>query len=218
MAQKLALPLNNCTITAMYKDDSNPAYQHDWDAGGHFGLDMYGSPATFYASGNGTVVGVGGSASVGVGYWVAIKYTNVYRWSMNSSSLTTLPAVIVRYFHLASKSSLKVGDSVTLDTVIGRMGNTGAWNMGTHLHVEADTDINYPLYTPTLTGAAGGLYAGVRGSGDTTIDPCTIFFRKTSAPENQTVGYSQSYCNTHGTSEPYINTAKVNALNNKTFS
>ncbi|MGN0629014.1 MAG: hypothetical protein ACI4IW_05250 [Oscillospiraceae bacterium] len=111
-----------------------------------------------------------------------------------------------------------IGNSVTLDTVIGKVGNTGAWDMGTHLHVEADTNANYPLYTPTLTGAAGGLYADIRGSGDTAIDPCTIFFRKTSAPENRTVGYSQSCCNTHGTSEPYISTAKINALSNKTFS
>ena len=79
MAQKLCVPINKSTITAMYKDDSNPAYKHEWDSGGHFGLDMHGTPSTFYASGIGTVVGSGGASKSGVGYWVAIRYNNVYQ-------------------------------------------------------------------------------------------------------------------------------------------
>lgn len=217
MAQKLALPINNCTITAMYKDDSNPAYKHEWDPGGHFGLDMVGSPNPFYASGDGKVVGVGGTSTSGVGFWVAIKYDNVFKWSMTSTALSTVSSIIMRYFHLAQKPALSVGQSVTMDTKIGTYGKTGALSMAAHLHIEVDTDVNYPTYTPTLTGAAGGLSAGIRGSGDTTFDPCSILFVKTSAPESQSIHYSQSYCDIHGTTEKYINVAKVDKLATKTF-
>jgi len=217
MAQKLALPINKCTITAMYKDDSNPAYKHEWDAGGHFGLDMVGYPNPIYASGNGKVVGVGGAATAGVGFWVAVQYDNVYQWNMSTTSLKVIPSIIMRYFHLAKKSNLSVGQLVNLNTIIGTYGNTGVFKMNAHLHIEVDTDVKYPLYTPTLTGAAGGLYAGIRGTGDTTFDPCSILFVKTSSPESQTANYSQSYCDIHGTSEPYINVAKVNKLATKTF-
>ena len=217
-AQYLALPLNHCSITAMYQEDSNPAYQHEWDSAGHFGLDMSGYSNPFYASGNGVVVGVGGEARTGVGYWVAIRYDNVYAWNMNNDKLNIIPSIIMRYFHLASKSTLKVGQTVNLNTVIGTYGHTGSWydRMYAHLHVEVDTDIDNPLYTPTLTGAAGGLYAGNRGSTDTTFDPCTIFFIKSSAPENQTLTYSQSKCDKHpSANEYYINVTKMNKFMNQ---
>lgn len=116
----------------------------------------------------------------------------------------------MRYFHLASKSTLKVGQEVNPTTPIGTYGHTGQWymKMRDHLHVEVDTDIEHALYTPTLTGAAGGLYAGSRGSGDTTFDPCSIFFIKDS---NQTLTYSQSKCDIHpNANEYYINVAKMN--------
>lgn len=216
MAQKLALPINKCNITVMFKEDS-PGYAHDWYPPCHFGMDMTGTVNPFYASGVGKVVGVGGAATVGVGFWAAIQYDNVYKWSMSSSSLTTLSSVIVRYFHLAAKPALTVGQSVSLATKIGTYSNTGSAKMNAHLHVEVDTDVNYPLYTPTLEGAAGGLYAGTRGTGDTTIDPSSVFFIKTSADEYQALSYSQSYCNTHGTAEPYINTAKITKWKQQTF-
>lgn len=180
---------------------------------------MYGTPSTFYASGNGKVVGVGGTATTGVGFWVAIQYDNVYKWNMNNDSKTTVSSIVMRYFHLASKSNLKVGNSVTLDSVVGTMGNTGVLKMGVHLHVEVDTDTKNPLYTPTLTGAAGGLYAGIRGSVDTTFDPCSVLWRKTSLPEKQTLTYSQSKCDKHpSANEYYINVAKIDKFVTKTFS
>lgn len=219
MAQYLALPINDCTITAMYKGDSSPAYQHEWDSAGHFGLDMYGSPATFYASGNGKVVGVGGTKTTGVGYWAAIQYESVYRWDMNNST-ESAASIVMRYFHLKSEPSLTVGQNVTLDTVIGTIGNTGQWHqtMRPHLHIEADTDTAYPLYTPTLTGAAGGLKPGIRGSGDTTFDPCTVLWVKKSSPENQNLYYSQSKCGKHpNANEYYINVSKMNMFATKTF-
>lgn len=90
--------------------------------------------------------------------------------------------------------------------------------MKAHLHVEVDTDVNYPLYTPTLTGNVGGLYAGTRGSGDTTFDPTSIFFVKTSSPEQQTLSYAQSKCDKHpSANEHYINTAKMTTWATKTF-
>lgn len=217
MAQKLALPLNKCTIHAMYKGDSNPAYQHEYTASGHFGLDMTGTYNPFYASGTGKVLGKGGTATTGVGYWVAIQYDNVYKWNMSNTSLSIVPSIVMRYFHLASPCKLREGAPVDLDTIVGTYGSTGQLKMSPHLHIEVDTDITYYNYTPTLDGAAGGLYKGTRGAGDTTFDPCSVLFRKSSSPELQTLSYKQTYCDIHGTSEPYINTAKVNKLKTKTF-
>lgn len=197
-AQYLALPINNCTITAMYKEDSSPAYKHEYKVD-HYGLDMYGWPNPFYASGNGTVVGVGGEKLKGVGYWAAIRYDNVYSWNMENDNLRVLPSIIVRYYHLLEKPSLTEGQKVTLETRIGTYDKTGQWynTMGKHLHVEVDTDIKNPLYTPTLRGSVGGLYAGNQGEGDTTIDPCTVFFKKESGVENQSLNYDKLYCGEH---------------------
>lgn len=216
--QYLTFPINHCCITAMYQEDSNPAYQHEWDDGGHFGLDMTGWSNPFYASGNGTVAGVGGTATSGVGYWVAIQYDNVYAWNTNNTSLRIIPSIVMRYFHLASMSNLEVGDSVNLNTLIGTYGHTGQWwdRMGAHLHVEVDTDIKNPLYTPTLTHDVGDLYAGTPGAGDTTFDPCTVFFIKKSSPEEQTLTYSQSTCNKHpNVGEYYINVNKMKVFSTK---
>lgn len=218
--QYLALPINNCSITAMYQDDSNPAYQHEWDSGGHFGLDMIGSPNPFYASGIGEVVGKGGTATTGVGYWVAIRYNNVYSWNMANDSRSIIPTIIVRYYHLASASALNAGDPVSLNTVIGTYGNTGKWHnsMGPHLHVEADTSIANALSTPTLTIPTGGLSAGNRASNCTTIDPCSVFFIKESTPECQNLSYSQSTCDVHPNSdEYYVNTIKMSRFMEQTF-
>lgn len=96
-------------------------------------------------------------------------------------------------------------------TKIGTYSNTGVLNMGKHLHVEVDTDLKNPLYTPTLTGNAGGLFAGLRGSGDTTVNPLLVFKKKISAPENQTVGISQSYCKYHP-DEAYVPASRINAI------
>lgn len=179
---------------------------------------MTGTVNPFYASGDGTVVDIGGIGITGVGYWTAIRYDNVYKWSTGTSSLTIVPAIIVRYFHLASKPSLKCGKPVNLDTIIGTYGHTGKWHdrMGSHPHVEVDTDINYPLYTPTLTGAAGGLFPRYRDSRDTTIDPASVFFLKKTAPENQTLGYMQSKCDKHpSANELYINVSEINTWKTK---
>ncbi len=217
MAQHLALPINKCVLTVMYKEDSAPAYAHEWDSAGHFGLDMYGSPNPFYASGNGVVVGVGGEANIGVGLWVAIQYDNVYQWNMDNNNEICLPSIIMRYFHLNSYNVRK-GQQVTLDTKIGTYGNTGELAMGAHLHIEVDTDTTYPLYTPTISTSKGGLRAGIRGEGDTTFDPCSVLYRKTSSPEKQTLSFSQSKCDKHPqANEYYINEEKVNIMKTKTF-
>ena len=207
--QKLVLPIDKSIITVMYKEDS-PAYEHEHGEGyPHYAIDMYSHyGSSLRASGNGTVVGVGGSPNIGVGYWVAIQYNNVVRWEYNSSTTNIIPGVVLRYFHLSSMSSLEVGDTVNTNTIIGYYGNTGSkQGMDPHLHLEVDTDTNYPLYTPTLSGNKGGLYAGTRGDGDTTIEPCTVLFKSTIL--NQTIDSQQSYCAIHPGTEPYINENKV---------
>ena len=89
--------------------------------------------------------------------------------------------IAMRYYHLES-ISVKVGQKVTKDTVIGYYGNTGA-SSGAHLHIEVDHDIKYPNYTPQTSRSNEVLKSGV----DSTLNPVDILWCKTSAPDNQSV-------------------------------
>ena len=82
---------------------------------------------------------------------------------------------------------VNVNDSVSLDTILGVYGSTGGFSTGPHIHVELDTDVANWEYTPTLKGGTTcGLKKGIRGEGDTSVNPLNVFKRKISAPENQT--------------------------------
>ena len=90
----------------------------------HGGMDIKASVGTdCYATEDGTITAVGTGSDLG--RYVAIKFTkagNIYG---------------VGYCHLSKHDILKVGDSVTAGTVVGKTGKTG--NTGTdatHLHLE----------------------------------------------------------------------------------
>lgn len=88
----------------------------------HTGTDMVGkSSHTIYASASGTVA-ASSFSSVG-GYYVVIHHV------INGARYSTY------YGHLAHQSSLSVGQSVDVNTVVGTMGNTGT-STGAHLHFE----------------------------------------------------------------------------------
>jgi murein DD-endopeptidase MepM/ murein hydrolase activator NlpD len=184
--QHLAMPLNTTTITCGYKNEAPGYYKLVPSHGTHYGTDMIGTPSSFYASGNGVVLGVNSTAAnTGVGRWVAIKYTNV----------TGYGDLVVRYFHLASVNVAK-GQVVNLNTIIGKYGNSGSLTMDAHLHVEVDTDVVYWEYTPTLSGAVDGLKGRSNGANDKTmLNPLNVFRLKKSAPENQTctITYNADY-------------------------
>lgn len=50
-----------------------------------------------------------------------------------------------RYFHMRERSPLRVGTRVDQGDVVGRLGNTGSWTTGPHLHFEILTKRRRPV-------------------------------------------------------------------------
>lgn len=178
--QRLILPINKCKLTASWKTS---AY---YNAYGfiHYGVDlvaMDGSATgirTIYASGDGEVVATG--CDNVVGNVISVKYYDaLHRPSGRSWD------VVFRYYHLNS-INVKPGQKVSKDTVLGEYGNTGSLTMGKHLHIEADTDTTYPLYSPTVKNSnlIKGTAAGANSK--TMYTPVEWLHRKTSGPDYQT--------------------------------
>lgn len=174
MAQKLILPINDCRITAGYKN-ANYKKQFGYT---HYGVDMTDRQkknTKVYASGDGVVADCGWSNSGG--NVIAICYPNCEGKNGKWYDIT------IRYYHLDS-IKIKKGQPVNKDTVIAYYGNTGA-SSGAHLHIEVDYDgrEQYAMYTPQISKNSGVLKKGT----DTTLNPCDILFVKTSSPDNQRV-------------------------------
>lgn len=92
--------------------------------------------------------------------------------------------IVFRYFHLET-ISVKTGDKVTKDTKLGIYGNTGSMRMALHLHLEADTDVEHPLYSPTVNSSSF-LKGRASGANDkTVVNPVEWFHCKISAPDKQ---------------------------------
>lgn len=177
MAQKLILPINDTRVTASSK---TVAYLLRFGFA-HYGVDMVSRSGnqTLYASGNGVVVAVGTDNVVG--RTVVIRYYGAYNRTTGKYQ-----DVIFRYFHLAS-IFVKAWQKVTKDTRIGYYGNTGSMKMGLHLHLEADTDTLYPLYSPTVKNS-NFLRGRALGANDKTMsNPLDWMYCKTSAPDRQSL-------------------------------
>lgn len=170
MAQKLVLPINKCVFSAGYK---NAAYrkQQGYD---HYGVDLFSENGlTVYACGDGTVIAAGmdgGELNQRLGNCVVIVYRDV---QLPSGKLCDLAC---RMFHF-SKLSVKAGDLVTRDTIIGQYGNTGSTTvqgkpMGYHLHIEFDSDTKFPQYAVGISGNGNIIK---RGTLDSTINPSTVW-------------------------------------------
>jgi len=178
MAQRLVLPLNDLRVTAGYK---NPQYLAYW-TWNHYGMDCTSPSTTVYACGNGEVVACGqdGPEQHGknsrLGNVVVIVYKDVL---CNDGKVRNLTC---RMYHFAA-IRVHVGQEVTKDTVIGFYGNTGANTTGAHLHIEFDTDINYPtLAYGVLVQPMNRVintqkeYQRAGGLADSTIAPSTVWF------------------------------------------
>lgn len=175
MRQKLILPINKCRITAGFKN-ANYKKQFGYT---HYGVDMTDKDrvdTTIWGSGNGEVYDIGWSDSGGI--VVAIIYKDCL---LPNGSVKNL---VIRYYHLSSVN-VKKGQKITKDTRIGYYGNTGA-SSGAHLHIEIDTDINYPLHTPQISKNSGILKKGT----DTVLNPVDVLWIKTTSPDNQSVSDS----------------------------
>ena len=172
MAQKLILPINEARITAGYK---NANYKRDFGYT-HYGVDLTDKnkkTLTVWGSGDGKVVEAGWSNSGG----------NVVIVVYNDCLLTdgTVKDLTIRYYHL-DKITCKKGDRINKDSRLGLYGNTGA-SSGAHLHIEIDVDVSFPCHTPQIAKNSGVLKAGT----DSTINPTTCLYVKTSSPDNQSI-------------------------------
>ena len=178
MQQKLILPLNRTLVTASM---GNAAYRAKFGFP-HYGTDMVSAvgDTTIYASGTGTLIAAGWDKYAG--NVVVIRYPGaVYRPDGTAAD------VIFRYFHLAEIGKIPAGENaITKDTILGRYGGSGMGSKSywsPHLHVEADTDVRYPRYSPTFTPSGEILFGRAAGATAATLRDCLDYlYRKTSAP------------------------------------
>ena len=175
MSQKLILPINKCRITAGYK---NANYTREFGYT-HYGVDMTDKDRrdyTVYASGKGKVTHTGFNSSGG--NVVVIVYRDCQLTNGDTSD------IVLRYFHLKS-IKVKVGQNVNKDTIIGLYGNTG-YSSGAHLHLECDTDVNYPNYTPQIASSSSNSVLK-KGIASTMLNPTQVLYVKKTRPDYQSV-------------------------------
>lgn len=175
MAQKLILPINKCRITSGYK---NANYKRQFGYT-HYGVDMTDKARkdkTVWGSGIGTITHCGWHPSGGN---VVVA---VYKDCLLPNGKTM--DIAMRYYHL-EKIYVTKNQKITKDTKLGLYGNTGA-SSGAHLHIEVDTDIKYPNYTPQTSKSNEVLKSGV----DSTLNPVNVLWVKASSPDWQEVSNS----------------------------
>ena len=159
--QKLTMPFTAQMMLSGYK---NAKYLAHWGYA-HYGVDIStiqgnaGSDHKIYASGTGKVVLAG--LDNNVGNCVAVQYDDCYNHKTGKTC-----SLVARYMHLASIAA-KVGQAVTAGTVLGVEGNTGTTDP--HLHIEFDTDCQWPAYSPQVKGGTV-----IRKGTDSTVNPSYI--------------------------------------------
>lgn len=167
MSQKLILPMDRVNVNAGYK---MAAYTKAWGFA-HYGIDL-GNPdrqRTIYSPGDGTVIAAGmdgDTPSQRMGNALVLVFPEVARNDGKTSSLAC------RMFHLDS-IAVKAGQQVKRGDVLGVYGNTGAVTSGPHLHVEFDTDVEYPQYAVGIKASGKIIKKGTR---DTTADPSKVWY------------------------------------------
>ena len=178
--QKLILPINKTRVTAGYK---NTNYNNQ------FGFKHYGSDSTSRGSDR-TVWGCGVGQVLEAGFDNVLGNVVIIRYNNCQLKNGTIKDLIQRLYHLGRIDVVK-GQSITKDTRVGLYGSTGQYATGPHLHVEFDTDVNYPAYSPTLGSSSNIIKAGT----DSTINPTDVLYVKNTAPDYQSVvGASNSDC------------------------
>jgi murein DD-endopeptidase MepM/ murein hydrolase activator NlpD len=161
MSQKLTLPFAQCRVAAAYK---LTPYRQYWGYD-HYGIDYKATAALeVLASGDGIVVTAGNDTNVG--NTVCVVYRDVHNHAKNTDC-----DLVARYMHLKS-ISVKEGQTVKAGDVLGIEGKTGGGGWSEHLHVEFDTDIDWPNHSPQVKGS-NLIKKGV----DTTVDPSGVFYR-----------------------------------------
>ncbi|WP_040196805.1 M23 family metallopeptidase [Candidatus Soleaferrea massiliensis] len=184
--QKLIQPLNHMHISSGYKASGYTARFNMV----HYALDSYSSSGDVVvrASGTGTLLSSGLDHIFG--NFMVIRYNSVYNHHTGKTQ-----DIIARYYHL-SKILVKNGASFSAGDSLAHYGATGEYVTGAHLHFECDTDVNYPMNTPSLSGNSNYLKAGI----DTTVDPTDLLYTKSG-----TQSYSADTDSYNG--KPYVEPA-----------
>ena len=176
MSQRLTLPLNDLRVTAAYK---TPEYKKYW-GWDHYGYDCTSPVTNVVACGDGEVVAAGqdGATLTGASSRLGNVLVIVYKDVLCNDGKTRNLAC--RMYHLAS-IAVKAGDKVTRGQKVAVYGNTGANTTGAHLHIEFDSDINFPTlaYGVSVGGKiinTSAEYKRAGGLADSTVDPDKVWF------------------------------------------
>lgn len=168
--QKLILPIDDADITAGYlsqKYYTQFGYHH-------YGVDIVSKvgDTAVRSMGRGTVIAAGLDGSVGdksgLGYVIVIRYNEV-----DVLTKTNPVNLIATFCHLERNSiRVKANDAVNTGDIIANYGNTGGSTTGPHLHLQFDTDTNYPLHMYGIS-AMGHLILK-KGTIDSTVNPYSV--------------------------------------------
>ena len=166
-AQLLTLPIDDCKLNAGYKA---PKYRQIYNIN-HYGWDLgsVSGSRPLRGMGKGVVIAAGADGANTkdrLGNCLVIVYPDVLCRD------GTVRALACRMFHLEN-IAVRAGQEITSETILGRYGATGnpAYCSGHHLHIELDTDTQYPAYA---YGVAGGQVIK-RGTVDSSLSPSQVF-------------------------------------------
>lgn len=184
--QKLIMPVNQAIISASFK---NPSYKKKFGFD-HYGVDMYSKECDIiWGQGIGIALAYGWDNLYG--WYASILYPEAYYNNHPKS-------IIANYFHMREKQILPT--IITTNTVIGRIGETGQYATGPHLHLEM-----YP--TKDFISSGGHIMSPFNSPTfrkcDTAFDPLLITFLKPTHPDLQTIEFENSV---------YINSANKNMV------
>lgn len=171
MAQKLSLPFQKPVLSAAYKHPLYRAYHGYTHYGWDMGCDEPGYAVLSPGAGRVVAAGMDGRRLHGVG--AGLGNCIVLILSGVQFSDGSVRDVACRMFHLDSVS-VRAGQVVRRGDKLGEYGATGAGKWGRHLHIEFDTDTQYPAYA---VGVAGSGRVIKCGTVDSTVDPARLFCR-----------------------------------------
>lgn len=166
-AQLLLFPLKNGWITAGYR---NAAYV-ERNGYPHYGFDISaGGLNDVLASGDGVVLGTE-FCDNSLGNIAVIRYDNVY-----IPETGEVISLIARYYHMLT-STLAEGDTVSAGQVMGTIDGGDKWY--NHVHLELDTDLDYPFNTPQVAEVSSALLNRWPADGEGLREPMSILVADT---------------------------------------
>ena len=178
MAQRLLFPFRRAMIIAGYK---TALYAKSWGYL-HYGIDVSSIQGVeqadhiVRASGDGKVVWCAydtvSSGAKSLGWALAVRYNGCIARD------GTVRDIIVRYMH-ATICYVKAGQTVKAGDPLLIEGTAGT--NGYHCHIEMDTDVAYPQYTPQVSAGHSGWRGPNDGARDSTVNPSLWLWQREDA-------------------------------------